>query len=49
MRSIGRQRKRWIDDVEEDLTNMKIRSWKRLCNERADRRKIVEVAKTRTE
>ena len=31
-RSRGGPRKRWIQDVEEDLRNMRLRRWRRLCN-----------------
>ena len=46
--SIGRPRKRWIEDVEQDLRNMGTGRWRKLCNERAEQRKIVEGAKTNT-
>ena len=48
-RSRGWPKKRWSEDVVEDLRDMVIRRLKRLCNERAERRKIVEEAKTHTE
>ena len=44
-RTKGSQMNRWIDDVEENLRNMGIRRWTRLCNERAEMRKIVEESK----
>jgi len=31
----GRRRKRWIEDIEEDIEIMGIRGWRKLCKERA--------------
>lgn len=36
-------RTRWIED---DLRKMEIRKWRRLCNERAEWRNVIEEAKT---
>jgi hypothetical protein len=45
----GRPRKRWIEDVEEDIQMMGIRGWRELGKERTEWRKIAEKAKTRSE
>ena len=45
-RIIGRPRKRWIEDVEEDIQTMGIREWRKLSKERAEGKKIAEKAKT---
>jgi hypothetical protein len=42
----GRPRKRWIEDVEEDIQRMGIRGWRKLCKERAEWKRIAEKAKT---
>ena len=42
----GKPRKRWIEDVEEDLRNMEIR-WSRLYNERAECRQITGLYASR--
>jgi hypothetical protein len=42
----GRPRKRWIEDVEEDIQTMGIRGWRKLCKERTEWQKIAEKAKT---
>ena len=42
----GRPRKRWIEDIEEDIQTMGIRGWRKLCKERAEWKKITEKAKT---
>jgi hypothetical protein len=42
----GRPRKRWINDVEEDVQIMGIRWWRKLCKERAEWKRITEKAKT---
>ena len=45
-RNRGRPRKRWIEDIEEDIQIMGIRGWRKLCKERAEWKKITEKAKT---
>ena len=45
----GRPRKRWIEDVEEDIQMMGIRGWRKLSKERAEWKKIAEKAKTLSE
>jgi hypothetical protein len=42
----GRPRKRWIEDVEEDIQRMGIRGWRKLCKERTEWKRITEKAKT---
>jgi hypothetical protein len=42
----GRPRKRWIEDVEEDIQTMGIRGWRKLSKERTEWEKITEKAKT---
>jgi hypothetical protein len=32
----GRPRKRWIEDVKEDIQRMGIREWRKLCKERTE-------------
>ena len=44
----GRQRKRWIVDIEEDMQIMGIRRWRKQCEERAEWKRIAEKAKTRS-
>ena len=41
-----RPRKRWIEDVEEDIERMGIRVWRKLCKERTEWKRITEKAKT---
>jgi hypothetical protein len=41
----GRPRKRWIEDVEDDIEIMGIRGWKKLCKERVEWKRINEKAK----
>ena len=45
-RNRGRPRKRWIEDIEEDIQIMGMRGWRKLCKERAEWKKITEKAKT---
>ena len=45
-RNRGRPRKRWIEDIEDDIQIMGIRGWRKLCKERAEWKKITEKAKT---
>jgi hypothetical protein len=42
----GRPRKRRIADMEEDMQVMGIRRWRKQCEERGERKKITEKAKT---
>jgi hypothetical protein len=42
----GRQRKRWIEDIEEDIQSMGIRWWRKLNKEMTELRRITEKAKT---
>jgi len=42
----GRPRKRWIADIEEDMQLMGIRTWRKQCEERTERKRITEKAKT---
>ena len=42
----GRPKKRWIEDIEEDIQTMGIRGWRKLCNERAEWKRMNEKAKT---
>jgi hypothetical protein len=42
----GRPRKRWIEDVEEDIQKMGIRGWRKLCKERMEWKRITEKAET---
>ena len=41
----GRPRKRWIEDVEEDIQTMGIRGWRKLSEEKTEWEKITEKAK----
>ena len=45
-RNGGRPRKRWIEDIEEDIKIMGMRGWRNLCMERAEWKKITGKAKT---
>jgi hypothetical protein len=45
-RNKGRPRKRWIEDIEEDIQIMGVRGWRKLCKERAEWKKITEKVKT---
>jgi hypothetical protein len=42
----GRPRKRWIEDIEDDIQIMGIRGWRNLCKEREEWKRITEKAKT---
>jgi hypothetical protein len=51
LKSIGRRirrrpRKRWVEDIEEDIEIMRIRGWRKLCKEREEWKRITEKAKT---
>jgi hypothetical protein len=43
-RTIRRPRKRWIENIEEDIQIMEIRGWRKLCKERAEWKKITGKA-----
>jgi len=45
-RNRGRPRKRWIEDIKEDIQMMGIRGWRKFCKERVERKKITVKAKT---
>jgi hypothetical protein len=45
----GRPRKRWIEDIEDDIQIMGIRGWRKLCKEREEWKRITEKAKTHSE
>jgi len=42
----GRPKKRWIEDMEEDMQIMGIRRWRKQCEERVEWKRITEKAKT---
>jgi hypothetical protein len=42
----GKSRKRWIEDIEDDMQIMGIRGWRKLCKEREEWKRITEKAKT---
>jgi hypothetical protein len=42
----GRPRKRWIEDVEEDIQRMGIRGWRKSCKERTEWKRSTEKVKT---
>jgi hypothetical protein len=42
----GRPRKRWIEDIEDDIQIMGIREWSKLCKEREEWKRITEKAKS---
>jgi hypothetical protein len=45
-RSTGRPRKRWIENIEDDIQIMGIKGWRKLCKEREEWKRITEKAKT---
>jgi hypothetical protein len=45
-RTRGRQRKRWIAGIEEDLQIMGVGRWEKQCKERTEWKKITEKTKT---
>jgi hypothetical protein len=40
-----RNRKRWIEDIEDDIQIMGIRGWRKLCKESEEWKRITEKAK----
>lgn len=48
-RSRGRPRKRWRNQIEEDIKIMKIKDWKTRCRNRKDWKYITNAAKTHTD
>ena len=44
----GRPKKRWIEEIEENIQTMGIRGWRNLCKERVEWNRITEKAKTRS-
>jgi hypothetical protein len=45
-RPVGRPRLRWLNQVEEDLQNMKLQNWREKCKDRRLWNKIMKQAKT---
>jgi hypothetical protein len=41
----GRPRKRWIEDIEEDIQIIGMRGWRKVCKERTEWKKITEKTK----
>jgi hypothetical protein len=42
----GRPRKRWVEDIEEDIQTLGIKGWRKLSKERTEWRGITKKAKT---
>ena len=42
----GRPRKRWVEDIKEDIQVLGIRGWRKLSKERTEWRRVTEKAKT---
>ena len=48
-RPVGRPRLKWLEQVEEDLKEMKVRNWREKCKDRRLWNEIVKQAKTHQE
>jgi hypothetical protein len=46
LRPVGKPRLRWLNQVEEDVKNMKVRNWREKCKDRRLWNEIVNQAKT---
>jgi hypothetical protein len=46
LRPVAKPRLRWLDQVEEDLKNMKVRYWREKCKDRRLWNDIIKQAKT---
>jgi hypothetical protein len=44
-RTVGRPKRRWIEEVEREVKGMGVKDWKKLALERDKWKKIVEEAK----
>jgi hypothetical protein len=44
-RTVGRPKRRWIEEVARELKGMRVKDWKRLALERDKWKKILEEAK----
>jgi len=42
----GKPRKRWIEDIEGVMQTVRIRRWRKQCEERAEWKRITEKTKT---
>src|SRR5262249_6622850 len=45
-RARGRPRKRWIENVDEDIKKLQVNNWKRVAEDRQQWRNVVQTAKT---
>jgi len=43
---IGRRKRRWEDDILEDVKSMNVRNWKKVAQDRDSWKKMVEQART---
>jgi len=43
---VMRLRKRWVEDIEEDMQTVGIRQWRKQCEERVEWKRITKKAKT---
>jgi hypothetical protein len=42
----GRPRKRWTEDIEDNIQIMGVRGWRKFCKEKAEWKRITEKTKT---